>query len=219
MNNSLPAPYPELHSLSLTADEYYHRGRIYKDVTFSLFKDDYKELDLDYPALIKAPQPTKPSEAWTDWHYAKDFINADLFTPEEVEQVRSYFAGKTNVTLKTKPYTDFPIGAIISVGAVPIGGLTDVYMFDKSEGFDCPISFRGFFDLRVCREVVEVREVRCYPGGSVKFGRDDFTLTGEEMNALLDARSEAATANKIQTVELRFSFPSTASWFDEDLPF
>lgn len=226
MSDTLPAPYPELYTLDLTAKEFYHSGSIYKNVTFRLFKVDYQELELDYSALIEAPQPKHPSEAWSDYHYAHDFINADLFTSEEVEQVRSYFQDDSDVTLHTKAWTDFPISGIISIGAVAVGGYTDFYMFDKAENFACPVRFWGFYNLRDCRKVAEVKEVYCYPNGQVKFaGQHGFTLSSKDWDALGSALGEAVLAGEVQTVRLELPLPrelSSVSWSEEaeeDLPF
>ena len=224
VRNSLSTSHPDLYMLNLTAKEFSHSGGVFENVSLPLFKVGYKELALPYATLIEAPQPEDPAEVWTDWHYAKDFINAELFTPEEVEQIRSYFAGRDDVTLKAERYTDFPVANIISLGAVPVGGYTGLCEFDRVENFNCPVRFWGFYDLTGCRKVAEVKEVRCYPNGRVKFkGRHGFTLSSKDLDALGNALEEAVLTEEVQTVRLELPVPrelSTVSWSEseEDLP-
>ena len=193
--------FPELYTLKLTTD--YIEGSVtFEGITFHLFKVYTQELALDYSSLI-AVQPN-PLDEWSEYGYCKDFINADLFTSAEKEQVRAYLERfDPKGTLRVEHFNDFPIRDHQSVGATFMGSSADIYPFGKSKGFDCPVNFKGYFDRSTATRRVGVATLTCNPDGSVDFPTlTSLTMSGSDLDRIQAGRDQAAQSGEAQTVML-----------------
>jgi hypothetical protein len=123
--------------VNLKAEEY--AG--YKDVIFCLFRVDMPEVLI---ANLLKPLGIDPK--------AEENINVtslveETFSLKHVTKLIEYFGNwdRTKIIVKL---ADKPSPGFIGVGALPVGGLQDIYMFSDTDGYPLDFKVRGYYDLR-----------------------------------------------------------------------
>jgi hypothetical protein len=134
--------WQDRYYVTLKGEEY--RG--YKDVSFSLFRVDMPEVLI---ANLLKPFDIDPKSE--ENIYIASYVE-QTFSLKYVTKLIEYFGKweemKIVITLADKPATN-----LMGVGAIPVGGLQDFYMFSSMEGY--PLNFKvwGYYDLRQCKEI------------------------------------------------------------------
>ena len=148
-----PSPIIDKHtplfSIWLSPEWFPHRGRLWRNVCVSLFRENESPWTYKYEDLIsgytRENHHGTPEVAYAN--YAEDVIQRDFFLESEKDAILEYFKrnsgyGPVGFEQEPAPQTE---NCSMSVSAIAVGGDCDFYMFSKAPGFDCPISFWGYY--------------------------------------------------------------------------
>ena len=148
-----PSPIIDKHtplfSIWLSPEWFPHRGRLWRNVCVSLFRENESPWTYKYEDLILGYTGENhhgtPEVAYAN--YSEDAIQCDFFLESEKDAILEYFkrnSGYGPVGFKQEPAPQIS-NCHMSVSATVVGGDCDFYMFSKVSDFDCPISFWGYY--------------------------------------------------------------------------
>ena len=138
-----------LFSISLSPEWFPHRGRLWRNVSVPLFRENESPWTYKYEDLIlgytRENHHGTPEVAY--YNYTENLIQRDFFLESEKDAILEYL--KRN-------FVDTPVDCIqvpapqtahgyMSVSGIPTGRERDCYKFSKAPGFDCPVPFSGYY--------------------------------------------------------------------------
>ena len=135
-------------------------------VHFTLFKHRLTETEkAEIPQLIKHPEDIGKSvdangKVWEGYEPLPKDLVEELFTQEEIDAMRPYFE-QFPETMFEFTEMELPIETrdCMGVGAIPVGGPQDFYMFSEAKDYPLPFKVWGYFDLRHTKEWDELPEL------------------------------------------------------------
>jgi len=114
----------------------------YPEVSFALFHPEMTAEDLR-PLVILAPGRTMDD---VTHYYTASYIE-QTFSKAEVKHLYAYFRARGGARLKVCR-AHAPTNDVMGVGAIPVGGGNDFYMFSEEAGYSLPFKVWGYFDLK-----------------------------------------------------------------------
>jgi hypothetical protein len=197
--------FPELYNLYLTVREFSRQNLVFQNARLLLHRPDTegKVCCYDFAALIRDYDPTA---SWTD--YPKQFIAYELFTHDEKAAIEAYlcthhFRGISfHATRQTFPIPNH----WAPCNAAGYGNRAGEYMFDREEGFNCPVKFWGYYRLGETRVVAGLAQVTCESDGTITVNGLDTpsTLTAKQAATLCKTWMRAKALGKAESLNVRY---------------
>lgn len=205
---------PELYNLWLTVREFPRQNLIFQNARLLLHRPDTegKDCDYDFATLIRDYDPTA---SWTD--YPRQFIAYDLFTQDEKAAIEAY--------LGTHDFRGISFHATRQIFPIPkhwapcnaasYGRWTGEYMFNREEGFNCPVKFWGYYRLGETRVVAGLAQVTCESDGTVTVNGLDApsTLTAKQAAIRCKTWMRAKALGKAESLNVRYELPAGSRAF------
>jgi hypothetical protein len=132
-------PWDGRYNVIAIVREYEHRGCTYKNVYMTLFQTDMPDDEVRSLMIsigLTADDPYLNS------------VTEETFTEEQAKRLIAYIEGNHKDTeVYMKPAMQ-PEPHQMGVGAIPVGGGTDFYMFCKEPEYNLDFKVYGYFDVR-----------------------------------------------------------------------